>query len=255
MAVNVSELIADPNKLADRVVLHKLGSMLEQYPYFQTARLLYLKGLYLLHDPKFGEELQRTALYISDRKVLFYLIEGEHYALKPVVRKARVAEESTTADRTLTLIDAFLNGLPVEEEEAEVAVIDDGGLSSDYTSYVLREEEFSAPQQSEEPQQLKPMKGQQLIDEFIKNADEKFVCTTVESKMDETPVSDMNLLDEEEDESCFTETLAKIYIKQHRYAKALEIIRRLSLKYPKKNAYFADQIRFLEKLVINSNDK
>ncbi|MBQ4524467.1 MAG: tetratricopeptide repeat protein, partial [Bacteroidaceae bacterium] len=42
---------------------------------------------------------------------------------------------------------------------------------------------------------------------------------------------------------------------QHRYAKALEIIRRLSLKYPKKNAYFADQIRFLEKLVINSNDK
>ena len=61
--------------------------------------------------------------------------------------------------------------------------------------------------------------------------------------------------EEEEDDSCFTETLAKIYVKQQRYSKALEIIKKLSLKYPKKNAYFADQIRFLEKLIINANSK
>ena len=60
---------------------------------------------------------------------------------------------------------------------------------------------------------------------------------------------------EELDDSCFTETLAKIYIKQHRYDKALEIIKKLSLNYPKKNAYFADQIRFLEKLIINAKSK
>ena len=59
----------------------------------------------------------------------------------------------------------------------------------------------------------------------------------------------------EEDEDYFTETLAKIYIKQGRYTKAMEIIRRLSLKYPKKNRYFADQIRFLEKLIINNKNK
>ena len=47
----------------------------------------------------------------------------------------------------------------------------------------------------------------------------------------------------------------KIYIKQHRYDKALEIIKKLSLNYPKKNAYFADQIRFLEKLIINAKSK
>ena len=61
--------------------------------------------------------------------------------------------------------------------------------------------------------------------------------------------------EEMEDESYFTETLAKIYVKQQRYSKALEIIRRLNLKYPKKNAYFADQIRFLEKLIINAKSK
>ena len=58
---------------------------------------------------------------------------------------------------------------------------------------------------------------------------------------------------ENEDTGYFTETLARIYIKQGRYSKALEIIRRLNLVYPKKNRYFADQIRFLEKLIINNN--
>ena len=37
--------------------------------------------------------------------------------------------------------------------------------------------------------------------------------------------------------------------------KALEIIKRLNLNFPKKNAYFADQIRFLEKLIVNSEQK
>ena len=54
------------------------------------------------------------------------------------------------------------------------------------------------------------------------------------------------------DDSYFTETLARIYVKQKRYDKALQIIKNLSLKYPEKNIYFADQIRFLEKLIINT---
>ncbi len=52
----------------------------------------------------------------------------------------------------------------------------------------------------------------------------------------------------------YTETLARIYLKQRRYSKALEIIRSLYLNFPNKNIYFADQIRFLEILVrINQN--
>ena len=78
-----------------------------------------------------------------------------------------------------------------------------------------------------------------------------------------TLVSDVETEDEEDkqneqndyDEGYFTETLAKIYIKQGRYSKALEIIQRLNLNYPKKNAYFADQIRFLRKLILNEKGK
>ena len=59
----------------------------------------------------------------------------------------------------------------------------------------------------------------------------------------------------EETDKLFTETLSKIYVKQGKYEKALEIIKHLNLNYPKKNAYFADQIRFLEKLIINNKNK
>ncbi len=44
-------------------------------------------------------------------------------------------------------------------------------------------------------------------------------------------------------------------IKNHNYTKALEIISDLSLKNPEKSVYFADQIRFLRKLIIIENKK
>ena len=51
--------------------------------------------------------------------------------------------------------------------------------------------------------------------------------------------------------SLLSESLAKIFIKQGRYERAFEIISNLSLNYPEKSIYFADQLRFLEKLIIN----
>lgn len=52
-------------------------------------------------------------------------------------------------------------------------------------------------------------------------------------------------------DSSLSESLAKIYIRQKRYDKAFEIIHTLSLNNPKKSSYFADQLRFLRKLMLN----
>ena len=82
------------------------------------------------------------------------------------------------------------------------------------------------------------------------SADEVAEETDIQEGEDE-----VERIEESSDENYFTETLAKIYVKQQRYDKALEIIKKLNLKYPKKNAYFADQIRFLEKLIINAKSK
>ena len=49
-----------------------------------------------------------------------------------------------------------------------------------------------------------------------------------------------------------SESLAAIYTRQGRYDKAYEIIRQLSLTFPKKSIYFADQLRFLRKLMLNA---
>ena len=51
--------------------------------------------------------------------------------------------------------------------------------------------------------------------------------------------------------SLLSQSLAKIFIKQGRYERAHEIILNLSLNYPEKSVYFADQLRFLEKLIAN----
>lgn len=49
-----------------------------------------------------------------------------------------------------------------------------------------------------------------------------------------------------------SESLAKIYIKQGKYQRAFEIISDLNLKNPEKSVYFADQLRFLQKLILIS---
>lgn len=237
------EWIAHP-ELLNRDTLYELRTLLARYPYFQTVRLLYLKNLFLLHDITFGEELRKAALYIADRKVLFYLIEGERFTIMPPEGEAKTSD-LLGLDRTLSLIDAFLAGQP-EEEQRDVTQLP-MDITADYTSYLLTETEEKVP-----VAEIPPLKGQDLIDNFLEsNTDEPLLSS--QEVTDESEVEEKE--SETEDESYFTETLAKIYVKQQRYSKALEIIKKLNLKYPKKNAYFADQIRFLEKLIINTKSK
>ncbi len=49
--------------------------------------------------------------------------------------------------------------------------------------------------------------------------------------------------------SSLQESLAKSYIRQGRYQKAFDIISQLNLNNPEKSAYFADQLRFLQKII------
>lgn len=236
-------------ELLNRDTLYELRNLLARYPYVQTLRLLYLKNLYLLHDTSFGAELRKSVLYVADRRKLFYLIEGDRFAIRPAVKPvpALSGEEEPTVDRTLSLIDAFLATLPADSGQSDSLPPD---YATDYTSYLLR---HTAAPEEETPK----LRGQELIDEFLEKSESETSLSMrpVEAGESVQPRLPQPETEELEDDSCFTETLAKIYVKQGRYEKALEIIRKLSLKTPKKNTYFADQIRFLEKLIINANSK
>ena len=252
--MDISELIKHPERL-DRDTLYELRSMLALYPYFQVVRLLMLQNLYLLHDPSFDEELRRAAIYITDRRVLFKMIEAAHYRLRTPDVKGQIADsEEERENRTISLIDSFLESIPKDAEEA--AAPDKSkrkptpaDAAVDYVAYLL-ESETDEDAADDVPQLI----GQDLIDSFINNDKGKIVLNENPTLLPEEQKTDETSANESE-EGYFTETLARIYIKQGRYSKALEIIQRLSLQYPKKNAYFADQIRFLEKLIINNNNK
>ncbi|MCR4582813.1 MAG: tetratricopeptide repeat protein [Prevotella sp.] len=257
--MELKELIQHP-ELMDRDTLYELRSMLALYPYFQTARLLMLQNLYLLHDPTFDEELRRAAVYITDRRVLFQLIEAPHYQLSSLARQTATQQPEkdsegpqaeSASNRTLSLIDTFLDSIPHEpqaEGKHPKRKPTPADAAIDYMAYLLETEDTPLDNTVEVPQ----MKGQSLIEKFI-NHDKGRIQLPEEPTLHPT-IDDNGENDEiDTDESYFTETLARIYIKQGRYSKALEIIRRLSLQFPKKNAYFADQIRFLEKLIINNN--
>ena len=278
-SAHLQQWIQHPEML-NKETLYELRTLVARYPYFQSLRLLYLKNLYLLHDITFGAELRKAVLYVADRRVLFYLIEGDRYTLQSrqsSLLSSKVLEDEPSVDRTLSLIDAFLATVP--EEHLQTTELD---YAMDYTTYLLQDD-MQSGSETANGQEIPKLRGYELIDGFIRKSEstefavfeqpayseeppktageeppmtaEEEAPVTSGEKEDSSEEAEISSEENGMDDSCFTETLAKIYVKQHRYDKALEIIKKLSLNYPKKNAYFADQIRFLEKLIINAKSK
>ena len=251
-AADLYLLMEDPSLLT-KETLSPLQQVVAEYPYFHIARMLYLKNLAVLNDIRFAAELKRMAVYIPDRRKLFALIEGERYGMP----FAASAEENEQATDSFSLIDAFLADRESEGEQqaADPTILFQPSVSSDYIYWSLSKDDISA---EEEPEAK--LQHHDLIDSFIKNDEQRAPGSgLVLSLQPDEPVSQGPLKEGEneqprslDDDSYFTETLAHIYVKQKRYEKALQIIKNLYLNYPEKNAYFADQIRFLEKLIINT---
>ncbi len=248
--MDLKELIGHPERM-NKETLYELRELTAMHPYFQTARLLMLQNLYLLHESSFDDELRRAALFITDRTRLFDLVEAKHYKLKSKKQRPSKATAGSDSDRTLSLIDDFLgtmhqdDGQPEKKKEKRRKPTA-ADATVDYVAYLLDASEEEAENVSEQA----PMRGQGLIDKFINEEGGRM-------QLHETPEYTPQAEEGHKgaDEGYFTATLARIYVKQGRYSKALEIIKRLNLNYPKKSAYFADQIRFLEKLMMNNNKK
>ncbi|PXV65528.1 hypothetical protein CLV62_107125 [Dysgonomonas alginatilytica] len=122
------------------------------------------------------------------------------------------------------------------------------------------EAEIEVSEEIEPIGEVVQMKHQGIIDSFITKAQDKenlriTFDPSIQDNLydgDDVPLQD-ETEEELDDDFFFTQTLANIYIKQKKYNRAYEIIKRLSLNYPEKNIYFADQLSFLEKVIKNSN--
>ncbi len=258
-----------------------LRELVDRYPFFHAARMLMLRLLYQQRDPQFNEELRKAALFLPSRARIYEVIEGD--SMRPKASDEKVMTGATherkskapldlkgsrRQDRTGALIDSFLQTTPpVVMDVRSGRPVD---ATTDYINYWLQEEasrEESARKEAGAEHEgtansmgagvdagMPATPGQSLIDDFISSQGDKRIRLSDkhDSELQKPALGDA---DSAGQQGAFTETLARIYIKQGKFEHAIEIIRRLSLKYPKKNRYFADQIRFLEKLILNNQAK
>ena len=143
-------------------------------------------------------------------------------------------------ERLMFLLDSFLDGK--EDCQADEKLL--GAVPMDYVEAYL-----NTPDSAETGAESNiRSKTEQLLDTFLSTDHSRPALSPQDTAFQEEPADEEDDT-EQLDDSYFTETLARIYLKQHRYDKALEIIRSLYLNFPNKSIYFADQIRYLEILV------
>jgi hypothetical protein len=223
--------------------LEDLRNLVEEYPYFQAAQLLYTLNLHANKDTRFNAELRKAACYAGDRKNLFFRIEEEFFSPEKLERLEKNEEEKINS--SFDLIDFFLAGKE-EKRKGEVKKTTGSPIAS--TDYISC---FLAGEAQAQEIEVQPMQHQQTIDKFLEEDGKSPIRIDLKEK-DKAVEDAFPNFEKETEESFFSVTLAKIYLKQKKYEKALEIIRKLNLIYPEKSLYFADQIRFLEKLIINT---
>lgn len=241
----------------NRVEQPELEAIIEEYPYFQAGIFAYLNCLYQYNHSDFREALFKNSIFISDRRALFYYILKDEYKLF----FDKTGKKELKEDKTSVLLNAFFESQDVEEDDEKFFthnILHIGLASSDYFSYLKNTENTISAENVNESSSAK-FKHQDIIDSYIEKSENEGGGIHLNLSEEEGGIqaaSPENVQEEDlDDELFFTETLSKIYIRQKKYEKAYKIIKHLSLNYPKKNAYFADQLNFLEKLIINSNRK
>jgi hypothetical protein len=174
------------------------------------------------------------------------------------------AEDSSlrTREELMAEIEARLQELtsvseevPAPDIEAEVPVVDE--ITELEPESIVEEEEAEQEPVAEELMEFiedsepepevtaTQLSAQDLIDRFIKSSPTLERMTLPESQ----PVRDLSETSADEKGSFITETLAKIYITQGYYSRAINIYEKLSLQYPEKSAYFAGRIEKINDLI------
>ncbi|MFR9165905.1 MAG: hypothetical protein ACLVKO_06705 [Dysgonomonas sp.] len=247
----------DKDELPDISKRFEIRKIIDRYPFFQAGIFIYLKCLYLAEDKMFRPELQRLSIFVVDRQALFYYILSNEYKkfFEETGKKKEIGKS-----RTDILLNAFFETVDDEtiDRQIEQTRIKASAVAYDYFSYL--KSMGGDNQKINGEVSTGGMKHQSIIDDFISNAsDNENIKFDLDRSKNFTAVPNKSEeeLDKElqDDDLFFTETLANIYIKQQKYERACEIIKRLSLNYPEKNIYFASQISFLEKLIINKKHK
>ncbi len=228
------------------LTLPELEHLLEEYPWFTLARKEYVRrqgkmgedalrraaaeaGLYLLSRSEFIDELQgKSRMARSQEHIPAPAPKAEETVVSQVPEQpdspaADVKTEPAAAKTIEDIID------PVIEKPA-------AGETDKPKFYVVNGDYFDKEDYRELEQEGLAFDTSSLVFNPIASA---------LSAMEENPVTTVSVKsvpEEVNDDAFITETLAKIYLEQEFYQRAIDIYEKLILLYPKKSAYFATLI-------------
>jgi|TARA_R110002124_G_scaffold101230_4_gene248693 hypothetical protein len=231
-----TEILKKPQKITPKNT-EVIKTIIQEYPYFQAARAIYLKGLKNKDSFKYNAELKITAAHTTDRTVLFDFITSYKFIEE---RKLKSKEVHQQISKKIILEK------PVKyEKELEV------GKPISFTkseTHSFNEWLQLASQKKIErnPTQKKTLDKTEIIDKFIKQNPKISKISKSEEKKE-------TILEQKQDSYLMTETLAKVYLEQNKYENAIKAYEILSLKYPEKSGFFADQIKRIRILQKNKS--
>lgn len=275
-------LMEDPSRI-DRQSINDLEEMIGMFPYFQGAYMLLLKGLVVNEDVRFDNKLHKYAFCVADRERLYYYLTQKK-EIKDIVEQ-KTDEEVVEEKEDLSTIKKKENEVLAEDNNSDLIDLDGDVEIKDFPSEFQSDVDMSGlddllviedykdddvffSEQTDDDKSEKEygkMSQGELIDRFIE-ANPKIPrrkSTPVSQQQNNIQVGNENVgtvsetssrqqnIAQSEDDSIglVSETLAKIYVKQAYYAKAIDIYQKLSLNYPEKSSYFADQILKIKEII------
>jgi tetratricopeptide (TPR) repeat protein len=275
-------LITKPDAILEKQTT-SLDDVIASYPYFQSAKAIQLKGLYSQNSFKYNGALKLTAAHTTDRSVLFDFITSENFVaihkrlyekklqaildinvidseeikqpeittpvLSPVERSIltsiKEASSPEPKEQEAILIEKLEIGSPLEFSKQEQHSFQEW-LQLSRTEPIKRDEiEHSIPKEPAlDPEKLKKLA---IIDKFIETSPK---ISPV--KQNSSPAVNIELPTADHS-ALMTETLARVYLEQKKYQKAIQAYEILILKYPEKSSFFADRISDIKILQHNNN--
>ena len=222
----IISLIENPN-LINKKDISFLEDISIKHPSFSISHILLAKGLLNTESVRYNQKLKKAALYSLDRKQLFRLIS------QVVTNKETVKEN-----------------FPIEvikvEEEAIITPKEELKIGKALEFDKTEEYSFSEWLTLTKVKKINREKSEEkidLINDFIENSPRIKVEKNKFFSPTETAKSSII-----ENDELVTETLARVYLEQEHFEKAIESYKKLSVKYPKKSSFFADQINLINDL-------
>ena len=290
--MNVSDflhILRKSNTILSPKQTRELEDIISEYPYFQAARALHLKGLKNLDSYRYNNALKTTAAHTADRDVLFDYITTSAFVQNNIAdsitgRSPKLEEKKTVSeeiepnpDAEIFIPDSEEQPLPQNIQDAEQILDPKLFGSTDTQSQEKENEDGEAKAESQlgigkpipftksekhsfvewlqltseettkeidvvEPIEIEKKRKFDLLEKFIENNPKIVPKEELQTKVD---IKDSVRMDKNE---LMTETLARVYLEQKKYKKAIQAFKILSLKYPEKSGFFADQIRAVKKL-------